>query len=448
MYLESIWRTIQNVKIGLSDWLVRIYLDKSVPDFIDKLKIGMSDLEKDDLSEISVLFEKSPFKMADLEEHYVFGIIKSFENISAAPNCEIFTFDCSPTNELEKTRAYRLLPMIDDSVSICILRDADGFVSMQDCNNIRKFESDPTSLFYVLPYNNNQHSIQYFDENDTIGNFRTFPYAIWLTMFILFQKDYFSRFTNVTDLQAGNFGSKLKVSSLAYWNSVQTCNAFFSESVQMALKRRFPIHEKSVVSLFAYDEVLLLDLFKTYISFGRMEDPQKVQALFSPKSPKKITLSLDDVDLMEKIQHLVGVNIRETFVYSDDDLNLLETLHPHVRDFFEHWKKAFMIDAILSAVVQRHTFELDIRFEVPEYYYPGFPQTLNMLLNIPFRYPQRTYLERAHLAGFITDFSTTYNLILILRKVYDFYVFVSTVNFSNEVQFIYPLPLPLFYHRD
>jgi hypothetical protein len=79
---------------------------------------------------------------------------------------EIYMYICNNTN-YTKLRTLRFLPLIDDDTNICIVREADGIVSILDCHNIKTFEKDnKIGLFYEF-YKNFLY--KYKDNNSHYG---------------------------------------------------------------------------------------------------------------------------------------------------------------------------------------------------------------------------------------------------------------------------------------
>ena len=120
-YIQSIYRTVLNVKRNLVDWIVRIYFDKSVYECLETDK------------------DKYP------------DIYNCFEIIFNSPNTEIYTFDCPLYNDEDfkksKLRSLRFLPIIDNDTNICVFRDADGIVTNQDCHNLKIFKIHQINYF-------------------------------------------------------------------------------------------------------------------------------------------------------------------------------------------------------------------------------------------------------------------------------------------------------------
>ena len=177
-YLNSIYRSVINVQRNLKDWVVRVYFDKSVYNCI-------------------------------IEETTTREIQETFRQIIESSNVEVYTYIC-PSFEnkmipIARTRTLRFIPMIDEEVNICVVREADGIVSNLDCHNIKIF-SNSDKIFYlpvvVKDYNNLTL------EDDILFS----SYSLCLQLYkVIFEQDFFISHQNLYDLLAGTFGVKLKI---------------------------------------------------------------------------------------------------------------------------------------------------------------------------------------------------------------------------------------------
>ena len=96
---------------------------------------------------------------------------------------EIYIYFCKniiETNNLEKVRSFRFLPLIEEDVNIIVVREADGFVSYSDCHNIRIFSK------------NEEHKI--LMTYDLVKNFyldiKNNHYSFWLNSYDLIDDIY------------------------------------------------------------------------------------------------------------------------------------------------------------------------------------------------------------------------------------------------------------------
>ena len=183
-YIYSIYRTVKNVERNLRDWIVRLYLDKSVYKCI--LNFDTEELV-DEKKELRTVQEK-------------------FNYILESPNVELYTYMCNDASiALGRTRMLRFMPMVDSEVALCVVREADGFVSNLDCHNIKLFDIS-NKLFYLPQIDNNNSTYH----APMCGRYRTFYGWIQIYMASL-EREYFNDKILLYNLQAGLFSIKLKL---------------------------------------------------------------------------------------------------------------------------------------------------------------------------------------------------------------------------------------------
>ena len=273
-YLISINRTISNVANNLPDWIVRLYIDSTVFDLLDK------DFSLDD--------NYNPATIVRIQQL----CSQLYQQISNSDNVEIYTITCpSPVNnnldeqgtntdettqkkELEKTRIYRFLPLLDNiendveegnvngvkyGTNVCVVREADGFVSQLDCHNIKCFAANDKVVYLIPMFYETAHT---YDHN----NYTYKSYSFWLTKYKkYFDGEFFSQYNNLYDLLAGVIAVKYKIKSQYFYDTIQVVLNRQNEQVDA----RHPT---------TFDEELLLELFKHVIS-----------AKIIPKSTHKFT---------------------------------------------------------------------------------------------------------------------------------------------------------------
>ena len=280
-YLPSINRTVKNVKKKLKDWIVRLYLDISVYNIIDDIKTEYPD---------NIL-------------------VKTFNEIINSENVEIYTIKCDSfllrTDEIAKRRTYRFLVLRDPDVNICAIREADGFITNLECNNLKIFAKSD-KLFY-LPW--------YMDTVDLI-KYPELSYQKWLALYkITTGKDFFKYNQNVYDLLAGMFTTKLKFKDDFYFTTINRVNRKIEKILELPdeeLKRKYLtngyIQEKFNINFdvmnelqyntFMYqfkkdlkiylntgfDEILLLEFYKDIISIPLPIDNNIELALLKQES--------------------------------------------------------------------------------------------------------------------------------------------------------------------
>jgi hypothetical protein len=200
-YLNSIRRSIQNVKVNLPDWLVRVYLDASVYQDMEKLKGSTSE--------------------AHIE------IVRAYNYIISADNVEVYTYMCASINDanIAKTRTYRFLPISDPDVNVRIIREADGIVSNLDCHNIKVF-SKSDRVFYFVPISN----VAYYG---AVQLPMISGYSRWMVLYkYLFAGQYFFKKGNMLDILAGIIGLKLRVKPNVYKLAATQMNNAIEEFIE------------------------------------------------------------------------------------------------------------------------------------------------------------------------------------------------------------------------
>lgn len=129
-YLYSMKKTLDNVSNELSDFIVRFYLDKSVFETIHNA------------SKEKVNGSNSNVKYTTLEKS--FDILKYIIHHEQSEVVIYFCKTIIEKNTKGVLRRFRFLPMLEKDVNILISREADGFVSYNDCHNIRLFANKET----------------------------------------------------------------------------------------------------------------------------------------------------------------------------------------------------------------------------------------------------------------------------------------------------------------
>ena len=249
MYLASIRRTVDNVKKNLSDWIVRLYLDSSVYRSLMGYK------------------QAGGTKFQFVED--------SLDYLMNAENVEIYVYCCQDIMEgktpIARTRTFRFLPLSDTDVNVRIIREADGIVTNVDCHNIRLFtQSD--YLFY-LP-----QVIPEYDFSLVSGGLSSYrSYSYWIGYYIrCLQFEYFETKQHLYDLLAGTLGVKL-ILKRKYYDEQSTVvqdlinrpiNLTCSKNIRIPFKDSHKFQADDVVRNLntGYDEILLLHIFRDYIS--------------------------------------------------------------------------------------------------------------------------------------------------------------------------------------
>lgn len=283
-YIASICRTIKNVGMALPDWIVRVYMDISVYNYIKLLENG---LKKDVLT-------------------------KYIKLMTTSKNTELYTYVCNYPGDFKysKLRIQRFYSLCNEDTNIVVIREADGIVSLQDCINIKAFEQS-NKILYILPLlGDNQ--LTYVrkvtnNSNEKIKIYKKKSYQTWLNVYKNYiDYDYFQKKWNYYDMLAGCFASKIKIKKEAFIKSVKYVQqkiSFLCENLYTIYEEKFPVETKKLEPLvkteipkiiyecydkiiksnheiekrekiesfekicyIGFDEMLLLNIFKDFIS--------------------------------------------------------------------------------------------------------------------------------------------------------------------------------------
>ncbi len=274
-YLRSIRRSIKNVKQMLPNWIVRIYLDTTVYNL---------------------------FSGNDNETNKYKNI---FDEIINNDIVELYTYVCeniiNDSVSIHKTRTYRFLPLADEDVSICIIREADGIVTNLDCHNIKIFENS-NKIFYILPMNHSIENIWYHN------NLKHGSYTGWLNYYKnVLEKSHFESHQNFYELLAGIFGIKLILKKSYYSNILINLNSIMNKLDEKVISEyRLNI---------GFDEIFLLSLYKKIATFP-----------FNIKSRRERTYSANN-GYKDQEYVVFGDNYTKLFktIFIADGFNILET---------------------------------------------------------------------------------------------------------------------------
>lgn len=301
MYLPNILVSLKNIQKHLPQWILRLYLDRSVFELIYEQEYN-SDGSKKDCEKFNLGCEYR----------------KILNEIFNHPNCEVYLSICDKIYKdgfkLSSLRSQRYHGFFDETVNINASREADGFISSFDCHNLKTLESSDC-IFFMYPFNR-QYSYRYFDINDDnlIVDINKYPviynfseiylknnekfdteqinifvdpeYAQWHLQYktyktlyniynnkIKHDKEYVPHYENYTILMpilAGLFASKCKLKSEVYYNTVLSIRKFIdvdfidifgvsSLNIDGTIIDYNKIHENLLIG---YDEILLMVLME------------------------------------------------------------------------------------------------------------------------------------------------------------------------------------------
>jgi len=266
-FLYSIQKTIRNVATELPKWLVRIYFDPTIYDYI-----------------------------LTVTDEYSRKTLQILEYILKADNVEVYTYQCKsfedPNYKNNKKRSLRYLPLIDMieynnniayGTNLVIIREADGIVSNLDCRNIMAFENSQR-VFSLSNIGQLNDHIKYPYLYDS--------YSAPLTYYKVMNKGFYGYRNNIFDLLAGTIGLSLKIRKEYYNFIVENTKNMISldhlsdadisdfDTYQIIFKKKIALMRiNEIFDYFSYDkddlikimditfdEILLLELFKELIS--------------------------------------------------------------------------------------------------------------------------------------------------------------------------------------
>ena len=345
-YLSGIARTAINVNKKLKDWIVRVYFDMSVYECIEKIQMEIQSGSNPDKKKIS-------------DE-----IIGYFTSLMRSPNVEMYTFKCDSILEIEKTRTYRYLSLIDPEVNISAIREADGYLNNVECHNLKMFAKSDR-LFYIPPIIAPQLISVVSNPMTMFYN----SYSNWLKLYkYIFENKFFSTHQNIYDLLAGLFTVKLKIKPAFYYEKINSLHKKIEEFKQLTLegkKTKYPnsdikssdiegIDRKSMSfftslhSLFeikhtndselkylyrsldvGFDEILLLDIFKELISisFNTSNLPGKEPAILNDRINPYPIDKLKSLFYAYNIKQ-IDTTVLTTFKQLSDKLKELKIINP------------------------------------------------------------------------------------------------------------------------
>lgn len=140
-YLYSLRKSLDNIANNLDGFIARFYLDYSIFECIFK-------------------------SYASANKDFVGEFLHHLKYILKHPKAEIYIYFCKEfiTNKLPvaKNRTLRFLPILSDDVNVCVIREADGFVSYLDCHNIKLFTtSNKIAMIYEISQSLHPHRSGY-----------------------------------------------------------------------------------------------------------------------------------------------------------------------------------------------------------------------------------------------------------------------------------------------
>jgi hypothetical protein len=257
-YLHSILISVENISNALPQYICRIYIDESVIKLLNEI--------------VSDVF------VSDLKDN----IVELYNSLFTFDNVEIYTILCNDIN-IGKTRSYRFLPLIDEDVNIVVSREADGIVTYNDCHNINLFAESKKFLYMNYGQVSNGSKCpnkRTIEELLNVFGPVYYPYSHWLVIYIdEINKSYFKNKFNICDIYAGAVAFKLKLNSdyllerkIELNKNISKYDTYQEDKKdEVMYMSNLPKAKKYYVLNIGFDEILLLDLFKSLISYDIKE---------------------------------------------------------------------------------------------------------------------------------------------------------------------------------
>ena len=134
-YLTTLLASIENVKKFLPDWIIRLYIDKSVFEIIYKVE------------------QTSP-KNEECSQNIGTEYRKTLDTIFSSENCEIYVTFCEKlidgTLNISKLRNLRFSGFFDKNVKVNASREADGLITQMDCYNLKNFSCSSNEILMII----------------------------------------------------------------------------------------------------------------------------------------------------------------------------------------------------------------------------------------------------------------------------------------------------------
>lgn len=402
-YIFSIYRTVKNVKRNLPDFIVRIYLDMSVYECINKIDdfieemvdnatISNNKYYKKFNGDINFLVdsfvpESKEFKLLDkIIKEDITNVKNTFKYIIESDNVEVYTITCTDSkHNVNSLRTLRFMPIYDPEVALYVIREADGTVSNLDCNNIKIYDTSKDKLFYQLSFDLDKKEdvpllFSYNEETKTYTTSAYSAYSVWLQIYKLYiANSWFDTHHNIIDICAGLFSCKLRLTKTFYDSTInmllrQINNLVSSFRTATEQKQPLPLPQNIFESerkfrrtrtlnnrLISYsdiprkiesnivkhnylyiglDEILLLDIFKDIISL------EVEKSIDTTTNEYLYTVSLEQYKYCESI--FCGFNNRIfTFDVSLHSIKPNETNVSYIKDILSGIYNTFVEEKII-----------------------------------------------------------------------------------------------------
>lgn len=225
-YLPNILVSLNNMEKYLPNWIMRLYLDKTVFENIYLLQNTSVDTQS----------------YAELR-HAGNILAEILKKITEHPICELYVTVCEkffdPDFNMSSMRRMRFNGLYDKTVNINACRDADGILMAYDCHNLKVLEKR-NIILYAYPYSQPihiedndlskpTHYVVNFDNHSGVSHYPASTYGKWHDMFkeecihldknIGITDSYYLKKYELFRLLAGLFSSKCRFKK-AYYDMV------------------------------------------------------------------------------------------------------------------------------------------------------------------------------------------------------------------------------------
>ena len=246
-YITAIKISIENVLVNLPNWIVRIYINKSIFQLIN---FALN-------NECKNLYLKANICINYLE--YIFSL----------KNVEIYFVSCNEEctkADFDYSRTMRILPIIEQDVNMLICKDGDGIITLTECNNIKLFEESDKIIYCSYPFSLNKIYRKEFNPtfinrqelvniNAIISQYNFNPNGI-IFKYVINNNDFYKDHITLTPpLLAGCSGFKIKFLPEVFNRKKEEILEFFQNPEFNILKAGF-------------DEVFIKHLFREYLSIN------------------------------------------------------------------------------------------------------------------------------------------------------------------------------------
>ena len=370
-YLYSIKKTLDIMTNNLEDYILRLYIDISV--FIN-------------------IYQN--IKNKDYN-----NIFNNLKYILIHDKTETNIYFC---NEIlttqKKIRSLRFIPLIDLDTNICIIREADGFVSYMDCYNIKKFteiDNDKIAMFYEFAEShrfntykknnncnndletieklklkiirNNDTEITGSDNQNSLYNlYKDYDYQIWLIIDSLYLYNN-SRipYIDVFNILAGTLMCKIKFNINYFISKIKETNIKIDFIINLIDNdniddncynkilnyhtENININSKKIELNNGYDEIILRSLFHPFIRLNLKDNNEKIVSdLLNINNLVCILINNDNM-ILEMEQQIFSSN--NNFIEEFNKEQIFQSLSVENKQFLNFIFRKFINYFIINKII-------------------------------------------------------------------------------------------------